>query len=491
MPITGIETDTGLAPLPDVGTLAYNGVTFSSLFKSNCSGVTMPDQAGRTVRFVEWTIVVEGYVTLQSKNPAGGVVGGLGTPTTIDATMTNLRQLLEAYGGTLTYEGKGLGNVTVNDPNGVLWDTNWGPKPKVLDFQPLGGSRAALVKWQVVVCIPELSQTILKDILNRNLQAGKASGLRAGPASGRGPVVQFNEETSVTYDEDCYSTLTIKGTLEIPLTRRTQDTFTVFETVDNYRELYMNRVAQSVDLTRFRVTKRDFTVSRDKRTMEWTFVAEELPPMGLPPGAVAARGKMTVRPLDNNPALVNWYCTLTGTYTIRKDFPRRLAWAAFLSLLKFRMEQSVLGNPPPNPPQPNANPALQKALGGVVWTNPLAASIMKRFLANQQQQGKGPALQNAMIYYFTFTEGLYLDSKTITFECSWRLITTFSHILLASGVWRTADLEGGIGLLVGGAGVAAFQNLWSQSVRDIQGAQGNLFNQLDPAAQAIVDLGNS
>jgi hypothetical protein len=84
--------------------------------------------------------------------------------------------------------------------------------------------------------------------------------------------------------------------------------------------------------------------------------------------------------------------------------------------------------------------------------------------------------QLALPVHFGFDEGIYLDSKTITFEASWWLFTAFSHILEATGVWRVPkDSVGG--------------NLWAGSVKDVMGYAGNLVNQQVPFEDVIVDMG--
>ena len=116
---------TGLAPLPDVGTLGYNGVTFSCLQHTSISGKPLPDNAGRTIKGMEWTLNVDGLVTLEAGQ------------TTIDTTVQTLRRLLSAQGGILTYSNKGFGpSFTVNTPGGIK-DMAWGPIPEILAFQPL------------------------------------------------------------------------------------------------------------------------------------------------------------------------------------------------------------------------------------------------------------------------------------------------------------------------------------------------------------------
>jgi len=454
----------GLAPLVDVGTLAYNGVTFNSLFKSKVTGRAIKDAAVRTTKYVEWTIEVEGCVTLDT--------GKL----TIDDQMTTIKFLLNQQAGILTYSGRGLGNVVVNQTNGLLRDVAWGPKPEVLDFTPLGGSRSALVHWTVTTALPVNPRQIVP-------AAGTASPQTA-------PVIQFNEETSVSYDDDCYSTISIKGTLEIPMTRDAVNDRAAGDTVDSFRQKFMTSILTNFDLRYFRIIRRTFNVSRDRRTMEWEFLAEELPPMGLPGWATSARGRFTCRPFQPGAAIVQWVCSLTATYTIRSDQTRRNAWFAFISLLQFRIAQSEFGyypdavaanNQNQNPPNPIKLPSfggIGAFFGNLIgFTGGLGVSASAFYKQKQAQLKQNIKNQKAIPYYFGIDEGLYLDSKTVTFEASWWLFTAFSHILLATGIWKpvNGDLQGG--------------QLWANTVQDIMGWRGPLANDEIAQQDIIVDLG--
>jgi hypothetical protein len=437
---------TGTAVLPDIGTLAYNGVTFTSLFRSHISANAVKDNAGRTVKWVEITLEAEGYVTLNSGE------------TTIDNTMKNLRQLLQAQGGTLTYSGKGLGQVVINLPGGGLQDMNWGPKPELLDFQPLGASRSALIKWTITTCISELQSQVV-------IQA---------------PIVQFNEETSLTYDEEGYSGFAIKGTLEIPLTRMTQATRSLEETADDFRKSWLEPMANSIDLQRFRVTRRTFSISRDKRILEWEFAAEELGPHGLVPGVTMLRGDFTVDQAKTGTGACQWICTLSCTYTLRNDAPRRLAWWSFISLLAFRMRQADFGNIPGladntlNGQNPQ-NPVVQFAEDAAVRV--YSFLTLTSFWDNQmrvQQQARPQQTQRAIHMRLRIKEGIGpIDSKRITFTSTYRLTTTFSNVLIGSGVWRYTGAE----------------KLWATSIREVMGSNSWLVNSLDPNGDFIVDFG--
>lgn len=464
------DTEIGFATLPDVGVLSYNGVTFSSLYRSRLSGVAVKDEAQRTVKYAEWTLQVEGVVTLKS------------TDATTDDSWANLRRKLNEQGAALVYERKGFGPLSVNVPGGVLKDVAWGPVPETLQFIPLGSSRSAMITWTCKTRIPEIT------------------GLQQLPLP---RMLQFNEEIHLSYDEDHYSRMSVKGTLEIPLTRVAPGSRVVSRTVDDMREGFLDFVAL-FDPTRFRVTQRTFDYSRDKRTCQWHFQVEELPPMAPPPGATVARGTYSVRPMQRGYALCKWVCSLRCTYVIRKDFPRRMAWGAFVSLMAFRMFQSAFGHtdsPPARGVPGGLPPGVRLGLGLLpsVWASlfpgggfaaaaPGVAGWEKRFLAALGVAGdaggggvaggpEGKLARRAFPIHFGFDEGLYLDSKTVSFEASWALFTVVSHILLASGIWRT-PLE-----------APANASLWATSLKDVQGWRSWEVNALNPASDVVIDLG--
>lgn len=434
---------TGPTLLPDIGVLSYNGCTFSSLFHSNIASKIVQDAAVRTTKLVELTITAEGVVTLPD------------TATNIESTLETMMRLLTAQAGVLIYQGRSL-KVTVNQPGSPIRDVAWGPVPDVIDITPLGGGRSAMVKWTVKTRIPYVTAL-----------TGRAVNT----------VLQFNEETNVSYGEDGFSTISIKGTLEVPLTRVTQGSRTVPATVDDFRERFMTGIASSIDLTRFRVTRREFPVSRDRRTMEWSFEAEELPYMPPPPDITIARGTYDVRPVKAGVGLCSWLCTLRCTYTVRKDRPRRLAWLAFLALLRMRMAFSVLGNvPAPNGNQNSSNvPLVAAGIAALVPMLTLPVAFVAPSLVNYQANAQIQAINNrkSMLLDFNFSEGLYLDSKTVTFSATWRLVTTFSHILTASGIWKRASGE----------------NEWAASIQSVAGWRSWLDNRTLASGDVIVDFG--
>ncbi len=142
MAVPTIDFTTGVATLPDVGILIYNGCKFSPLYETNVAGRCVKDDSQRTIMYMEYILTADGYVTM----PDGAA--------DTNGTMRALRRLLSKQGGELRYIGRG-NDIEVNVPGSAVKDVKWGPIPEVLDFQPLGGGRSAKIKWSVKVHIIE------------------------------------------------------------------------------------------------------------------------------------------------------------------------------------------------------------------------------------------------------------------------------------------------------------------------------------------------
>lgn len=447
---------TGPATLPDVGELSYNGCIFGPLFETNVSGTAVKDEARRTTKYMEYVITADGFVTL----PVGD--------SDVSPVMDDLRFALTAHAGTLKYKGRGFDLLV--DASGVTTfnfaarDVAWGPSPELLDFKPLGGGRSAQVKWSVTVRVVEVAASV--------------TSIKVG---GNSPLLQFNCETVVSYDEADFSSMSVRGTMEIPLTRPTQGSRTLISTVDDLRSQLDTRIFSGIDLSRFKVGRRDYNVSRDKRNLEFNIRVDEKPYMDNPPGCTVAHGTYSVRKATAGAGFAMWLCTLRATYTVRADAPRRVAWWAFLAMLRLRMNQSILGFVPgltgaqdPTAAQVAQRVQIAKDTGSTVPPNSGFRTIWSKQLS--KQAGKRPV--NAFLVDLSLEEGLYEDSKTVSVSATWRMATSLSTILLASGIWRKLpekDTAGG--------------NLWGISMKDISGSRSWLPNTLDPALDVIVDFG--
>ncbi len=442
--------------------LSYNGCIFSPLFETKISGKVVKDSANRTTKYMEYVLSADGYVTL----PEGA--------RSILPNMNTLRDLLTVHAGKLIYKGRGFDlviNAAQADVGGakqgspLVLDRNtdvaWGPVPELIEFQPLGAGRSAKVQWKVTVRVPEI--------------AGKTG------------LLQLNYETSTSYGEDQFSSLSITGTIEIPMTRRAFDDRRVVRTVDEFRDALEERILRGIDLDRFRLTRRDFNVSRDKRTLDFNVGAEERPYMDMPPNCTLARGTYNVRQAKAGMGLVSWLCTLKATYTVRKGVKRRTAWHAFLALLRVRMYASFDGDVPNfNGQAPRKPDAVQRGIRGGIRGLPIIGQGLALGLdLNDYHKATVAAKpktehpnRRVWLMDFNIDEGLYLDSKTVTFSATWRLLCKFAYILLGSGIWKKVVER-----------TDTDQNVWAASMRSISGATSWLPNRLDPSLDVIVDFG--
>lgn len=450
--------DTGPSTLPDIGVLSYNGCTFSPLFTSEVKGRCIKDKALRTTKYMEYDISVDGYVTLPESS------------TSISPTMDTLRRLLTAQAGVLVYRGRGCDIIVNTTPNNR--DVSWGPSPELLEFQPLGGGLSAKVRWQVKVRIPETKQ---KSTSINSLTGVSLAGIAI-------PLLEFTYDCNISYGEDYYSTISCSGTLEVPLTRNpNQGTRTVPYTADDFRNIIEQRLITDLDLSRFTIVKRDFNISRDKRTLEWSFQAEEKSYMDLPPNCTIAKGGFSVRPAKAGLGLALWLCTLRATYTVRKDAPRRTAWLAFLALLRLRMQQvSNASIPDIDNPRSSTRLIIEASIRSTLTSAGIpTGTIPSVFVDEAVAREKERLKAGAWLMDFSVDEGLYLDSKTVSFSASWRLTTHFSHILLASGVWvKLNEVD------------ASGNNKWVTSIRDISGSRSWLTNRVNNRLDVIVDFGS-
>jgi hypothetical protein len=470
-----IEFATGFAPLPGTdilgdGALEYNDVTFSSLFGSKLDWVVEQANDSRSAKWVKVTIEAAGVVTL-----------GFNAQT-IDSAMMTIRRNLAQDGGILRYTGRGFGtDMVINQPGGRK-DLNWGPKTETLSFEPLGQGLGAMVHWRVTTWVSEM-------------EPGGAN------------IVQFNNEVSIAFDEEFYAGLIIKGTLEIGLTRVNAQTRTLTSTVDDLRQQWMTFIANSIDLRHYRVIKRNFNVSRDRRILEWEFAATELPPVTMPPAAPTARGSFRFQPVEKGIGHLRWLCSLRVTYNVDKRYPRRTAYFHFIVLLWFRMMHSrIFGilpatgtiDTPFGPAVPVAPltaaqigvarrraAALLQSTDLQLFTPNSAIPAMENFLRTLRNRTAGLGTPTALLISVTGDEGLYLDGKTVTYEAQWKFFCQLSEILIGTGFQRYPRIR------VAVAATDNYRDPWAITMQNIAGWKSYLAGSLDPAGSAIIDFGTN
>ena len=218
-----------------MATCSYNGVTFTTLYKSRISSRPVLDEAQRTVVYVEHTLEIDGYITPSINS--------------VDAKWEIIRQDLTAVGGELLYYDKGFGELIVNSTLRLVRDVKWGPIPEIVDFYPLGGDcNAARIRWRCTTRIPECSD-----------------------AKYQKRILAYNYDATYEIDQDGYTKLRVSGYIEIPMTRNTVRTRTLPDSVDRYREM----VERTVPLG-FQRKQQTYRISPDKRRLDFSYTDEEL-----------------------------------------------------------------------------------------------------------------------------------------------------------------------------------------------------------------------
>ena len=291
--------------LPAVGTLSYNDVEFDVLHRSHVTSTPIPDSSGRTTKFVKHVIDVDAWIS-----------GNMDDSTDdLDETMDDLRKLLTQPAGELKYDAKGFGDFHVNGTSRVV-DADWGPKPKLLGFKPLGGGFGALVSFQVETVIPECDDA-------------RYSGIS-----------ELNYTVKWSIDRNGITTRTINGHLEIHNNRSQGDPRRVQVNADSLRE----RIRPVVPDGFFREAG-DFTLSESRNRLDFTFVDKQIV-RPLPGYASTVECEQTVQPVQIKGAMAfnRWQISLVGTITLPPDRPRSEAWDVFLIVLNSRLQNVALGN---------------------------------------------------------------------------------------------------------------------------------------------------
>lgn len=137
-----------------VGLLTYNGFTFSATVQVKVTSNPQMDDAQRTVKYVTHVITAEDRIH---------------DDTDTGSQLEIARRQLTTVGSTLAFSGFGFGVLNVTNAEGETPDSFFGPIPKILDWQPVGGSneaagdaatsgmRSVKFRWQVEVHVPECS----------------------------------------------------------------------------------------------------------------------------------------------------------------------------------------------------------------------------------------------------------------------------------------------------------------------------------------------
>lgn len=418
-----------IGSLPNIGVLSYGGVRFEELLKSKITGHPEWDRAKRVVKYVKYTLEVDGFIISENNVP-------------IDPLWSRIRYILQKPGLALTYSQRGFSNFNVNNARGGLVDVCNGPHPEILGFTPIGNRLAAHIIWKCEICLPEI--TPARDI---DPLVPQTTGFQTPFSRG---ILSFNWTTDLHFQRDGYATYSVEGELEIARINGRQDN------LENYRAYTEPQIPPG-----FKPEQRSFKIDDAKRQIKFKYDFSELPVMGIPIRCTGATGSYRVSN-ENKMNLVKWTANLQASYTVVPTGPRREAWMRFLGLMTDRMRASRRGY------VPNVNGIVQPRNlvfleGNGLPVPPLSGPNLRQIPNIPPHPEVHDRSLDPIVQTFSVNEGLYEDSKSVSFECSWTLVCRYEEIFSAFGIWRR------MGDCAGQFAPNSRRDIWVTDMASIQG----------------------
>ncbi len=291
--------------------LSYNGYTFSDRSHIDVSTEPVYDDSDRSVTYLKHMITVQAIVI-----PEDGSGASAGTTAN---TMQDIRRRLTKPGQrfSLTDSGFGpdivIGNIGTNAVN----DVNFGPKPRMISWKPIGNTVSAEVTWQCEVCIPDCE------------------------FAGYEGVASFHYSVRFSLTDRGHTTRTTSGHLEIAAHRKgviTDDVYSgtreISDSADNYRHLI--NVTKPANFKR----QQDYELSADKRRLRFTIVDTEIQsPNAYPPGVSIIEGNHRVR--TNKYSRTTAQNSINVSIQLDRDQPKIMAWEIFRAIVNKRISHPI------------------------------------------------------------------------------------------------------------------------------------------------------
>lgn len=275
--------------------ISYNGYTFPTYSHVTVDSGMQYDDAERTVLYHRYTVRVQMTIVAE------------GSDTYVGQNYQRIRQLLSKSGGPFIINHRGFGpELTVNYNTGGPKDVAFGPKPRVLRWNPVGDTNAVEVDWECEICLPACE----------GLGGVRFSGLST-----------LNYAVSYRINMMGYTTRTVSGYLEIAMTR---DGRNIPDTADAYRDFVV--IDKPYNFQR----ETTWSLSQDKRRAEFTITDSEIEsPNAYPAGVIRIRANHRVG--WTRRALATLPNTVSASITLAPGQPRGRAWAIFRAIVAQRI----------------------------------------------------------------------------------------------------------------------------------------------------------
>ncbi len=275
--------------------LEYNGFRFDPAATETLGINVRPiqDDSKRTIKFLEYDISVRTVVYLSIDERFNTTTGQILASST-DNKIDLLLQKLTAQAGQLVYQAKGIGKLNVNMVNNPaalrdygIWDVAWGPTPYDVRAKPVGDTLAWEITWNCRVSIPKCDNAKYQD-----------------------EFMSFNYAVEYSTDYGGYTTRTIRGHIEVPMTRNAQgDRLLKHKDADKFREQIIINIPPG-----FRdAGGGSYALSQDRRRLDFTAIHVQLP--GIVPPLGVLKCSMSMKTQNQKASnFVSWFFTIDATY---------------------------------------------------------------------------------------------------------------------------------------------------------------------------------
>lgn len=315
--------------------ISYNGFVFPPVTNAKATIVQEYTKDNRSVKFLTIAITVESFITQYDLAAPEATATGY----TIDRHMDEIRKRLSQPCQVLSFNFQGLGNIQINGVRDTtagtaIYDVDYGPKPQVLDWQPLGGSLGARVEWLVTTRIPPCT------VANNGLQG----------------VLDFGYEVNWTLGDPGWLSRTVKGYIELAGTRQanTSTTATSNKTIDlSQSSALFDMAVERLEglfstLPGFLRNPITYGVSANKKALTYTIVDTQIQsPTPYPKGAIEVEMEETLESsMDGGAAFSIWNWGFSGSVKVANtggitNIPdnKRLCFSAFALAVKDRLDR--------------------------------------------------------------------------------------------------------------------------------------------------------
>jgi len=341
-----------------MGTVSYNGFAFPNPVEAKVQIEPVYESSGRVPKWWKHILTLDCIISpdLLPQVSAFGV-------NTTDINMEAAKRYLTVPGGALQFTLRGFGHQGTS--TGVLGyytvdrnrDLNFGPKPVLMTWEPVGANRAVRIQWSVEFAVAQCCYA--------DLDGDRICDNPGDPTwSTLAPVItEFNYSSSFTVDEEGWLVRTVVGSLEAQglLTYvlapgalyRTGTTNAAGqagagnttlvagpEATPNSSNTMPLTYAQNWVTNLFQPIQgftRNFQwdLSRDGRRLDWRITDTEIHSDNpLIQGIIQCD---VTHGISADLPFYKWESYIRGNFTIMPNVPRSTAWFAFLAIMKSRL----------------------------------------------------------------------------------------------------------------------------------------------------------